>query len=123
MSNQAHGVTEQLAAARKETERACDLLLAPSPEALDRCASLLQAAVAQVTASKAALASPAQREPGATAEGRRLQAAVRRARRLLEAAAEYHQNWARRIGTMSAGYDGRGEPAAVERGRRLIIRG
>jgi len=123
MSNQALGVTEQLAAARKELERVCDLLLAPSPEALDQCASLLQSAVAQVTASKAAIATPAPRQPGATAEGRRLHAAVRRARRLLEAANEYHQNWARRIGILSAGYDGRGEPAAVERGRRLIIRG
>jgi hypothetical protein len=123
MSNQALGVTGQLAAARKELERACDLLLAPSPEALDRCADLLQAAVAQVTASQAAIATPAEREPGAAAEGRRLQSAVRRARRLLDAAAEYHQNWARRMGTLSAGYDSRGEPAAVERGRRLIVRG
>ncbi len=116
-------LTEQLAAAREKLDRACDLLLSPSPEALDQCAPLLQAAVTEVTACQAAMAGPVRPEPGAAAEGRRLQAAVRRARLLLESAAEYHRNWTRRMGAMSAGYDGRGEPAAVDRGRRLILRG
>lgn len=116
-------LTGQLAAAREKLDRACDLLLAPSPAALDQCALLLEAAVTTVAACQAVIAAPAQTEPGASAEARRLQAAVRRARCLLESAAEYHQNWARRMGTMSAGYDGRGEPAAIDRGRRLILRG
>jgi hypothetical protein len=116
-------MTGQLSAAREKLDQACALLLSPSPEALDLCTPLLQAAIAHVTACQAAIGSPAQAEPDASAEGRRLHAAVRRARCLLEAAATYHQNWARRMGAMSAGYDGRGEPALVERGRRLILQG
>jgi hypothetical protein len=116
-------VTEQLAAAHEKLDRACALLLSPSPEALDQCAPLLIAAIAHVTAGQDAIARPARADAAASAEGRRLQAAVRRARRLLESAADYHHNWARRMGAMSAGYDGRGEPAAIERGRRLIVRG
>ena len=115
--------SQQLAAAREDLDRASELLLSPSPAALDQCAPLLEAAVKKVTACQRAMADPAQCEPGAFTECSRLQAAVRRARRLLDSAAEYHQNWARRIGALSAGYDGRGEPAAVERGRRLILRG
>jgi hypothetical protein len=123
MSSPAPQLTEQFAAARGKLERACELLLSPSPAALDQCTPLLEAAVTKITACRAALTGPVRTEPSAYAEGRRLQAAVRRARRLLESAAEYHQNWARRMGAMSAGYDSRGEPAAVDRGRRLIIRG
>lgn len=119
----APNLTGQLADARQELERACDLLLSPSPAALDQCASLLETAVTKVAACQAAITDLQETEPGASAEGRRLQAAVRRARRLLESAAEYHQNWTRRIGAMSAGYDGRGEPVAVTQGRRLILRG
>lgn len=116
-------LTEQLAEAREKLDCACNLLLTPSPEALDQCAPLLEAAVIKVTACQKAISGQQQTEPAASAEGRQLQAAVRRARRLLESAAEYHQNWIRRIGAMSAGYDGRGEPAAVDRGRRLMLRG
>jgi hypothetical protein len=123
MSSRAARLAEQLADAREQLERACDLLLTPSPDSLDRCASLLEAAVTKVTACQAAIAGPRQTEPDASMEGRRLQAVVRRARRLLDSAAEYHQNWSRRIGAMSAGYDGRGEPVSVDRGRRLILRG
>jgi hypothetical protein len=122
MSDRAQ-LSEQLAAARENLDRACELLLSPSPEALDQCAPLLEAAVTKVTACQQAVAGQEWTAPGASAEGRRLQAAVRRARRLLDSAAEYHQNWARRIGALSAGYDGRGEPAEVDRGRRLILRG
>jgi len=37
-------VVEQLAAARLDLDRAGELLLSPSPEALDRCSSVLEAA-------------------------------------------------------------------------------
>jgi len=123
MSSAAPQLTGHLSDAREKLDRVCDLLLSPSPEALDQCTPLFQAAIARVTACQAAATRPAQTEPGAPAEALRLQSAVRRARCLLEAAAEYHQKWARRIATMSAGYDGRGEPAAVDQGRRLILRG
>jgi hypothetical protein len=116
-------VTGQLVAAREKLDGACALLLSPTPGALDRCAPLLQAAIADVTACQTAIAGRARAEPEAAAEARRLQGAVRQARCLLESAAAYHHNWARRMGVMSAGYDGRGEPAVVERGRRLIVRG
>ncbi|HUI77679.1 MAG TPA: hypothetical protein VLY24_07170 [Bryobacteraceae bacterium] len=123
MSSHAITVVEQLADAREKLDRACELLLAPSPEALDRCAPLLEAAIHRLAACRSIIAAPPRTDPGAPEEGRRLRMAVRKTRRLLESAAAYHHNWLRRAGTMSAGYDNRGEPAAIPHGRRLILRG
>lgn len=121
MSNRAPRASRELTAAREKVERACALLLSPSPEALDQCAPLVEAAVAVVAACREALEPPV--EPGAAAEGRRLQAQVRRAWCLLEAAAAYQNNWAKRLATLTAGYNRRGEPAAVASSSRMSLRG
>ncbi len=100
----------------------CQILLSPSPAALDRCAPLLETAVAEVSACLHEL----RRSKGTqdeVDEAQRLRLAVRHAKRLLEGAAEFHQNWIRRLGALSGGYTGSGEPAAVERGSRMQLEG
>ena len=124
MSSRATKFAGQLADAREKVERACELLLAPSPVALDRCAPLFELAIGQMRECRDALAVLQTAEPAACLrESRRLRLAVGRARLLLENAAEYHQNWMRRLGSLSAGYDRRGEPAAVALGRRVVVKG
>jgi hypothetical protein len=115
-------VSQQLASARAGVSDVCQILLAPSPAALDRCAPLLETAAAEVSACL-----PELRNSNGTQaevdEAQRLRLAVRHAKRLLEGAAEFHQNWIRRLGALSGGYTGRGEPAAVERRSRMQIEG
>jgi hypothetical protein len=100
----------------------CQILLSPSPPALDRCAPLLESAVAAVSACLSQLRS-SKGTQDEVEEAQRLRLAVRHAKRLLEGAAEFHQNWIRRLGALSGGYTGRGEPAAVERCSRMQIEG
>lgn len=115
-------VVEQLLAARWEVDRARALLLSPSPEALDRCSQVLETAACRLEQWR-----PRLREgignPAALEEARRLQAAVRRAGRLLEGALSFHLNWSRWLGAMSAGYIPGGDPAPVPRGNRILVRG
>jgi hypothetical protein len=115
-------VVEQLLAARSEVDRACALLVSPSPEALDRCSRVLETAGSRLEEWR-----PRLREgignPAALEQARRLQAAVRRAGRLLEGASSFHLNWSRWLGAVSAGYTERGDPAPVPRGNRILVRG
>jgi hypothetical protein len=113
-----------LAAVRAEVQRACDLLRAPSPAAVDRCTVALGLAVSLLgewrkgfqghdhTANRLALE-----------EALRLRATVRRASRLLETAAEYHVRWRQALGSLCAGYTASGAPAAAARPGRLFLRG
>jgi len=122
MSSGAVSVAEHLAGAREKLEGACELLLSPTAKALDRCAPLLEAAVEQMAACQKSLTGSAQAESDGK-ESRRVRLAVRRAKCLLQHAAEYHHNWMKRVGAMSAGYDSHGEPAAVVPGCRLLLKG
>jgi hypothetical protein len=101
-------------------QRACDMLLSPTAEALDQCSLLLDA-----TARDLAGCRP---EPGdkgcALQEARLLHSAVRRARILLDCAFSFRQAWSRRLGAITAGYTVRGELAAhAGSGVRLAVRG
>jgi hypothetical protein len=100
----------------------CQILLSPSPAALDRCAPLLETAVAEVSACLHEMRK-SKGTQNEVDEARRLRMAVYYAKRLLEGAAEFHQNWIRRLGALSGGYTGRGEPAAVARGSRMQVEG
>ena len=118
----ARSVSQQLASARAGVSEVCQILLSPSPAALDRCAPLLKTAAAAVSACLPQL----RRSKGTQDEmdeAQRLRLAVRHAKRLLEGAAEFHQNWNRRLGALSGGYTRRGEPAAVELGSRMQMEG
>jgi hypothetical protein len=110
---------EQLAEARTVVTEATRSLVAATPEALDRCARLLQEAAEKV----ATCAPELDGKEEALAEARQLQAAIQRARVLLDAAFRFHFEWSRRLGVMSGGYTPEGEPATLDRGSRLAWRG
>jgi hypothetical protein len=113
-----------LAEVRAEVQQACDLLCAPSPAAVDRCAAVIGSAISRLgewrtrfqghdkTANLAALE-----------EALRLKATVRRAGRLLQNAAEYHARWRQAVGAICAGYTASGAPATALRTGRLCLRG
>jgi len=115
-------VSHQLSSARAGVSDVCQLLLSPSPAALDRCTPLLETAVAEVSACLPELRGSQGRQD-VLDEAQRLFLAVGHAKRLLEGAAEFHHNWIRRLGALSGGYTGSGEPATVERGSRMQIEG
>ncbi|MBZ5725988.1 MAG: hypothetical protein LAP87_13435 [Acidobacteriia bacterium] len=114
--------TERLAAARSELGRACDMLVSPSPEMLDRCSAVL-AQVAGELAGTADWLPQARANPLALAEACRVRGAVMRARKLLQNASDYHLHWTQILGAMSAGYTAQGAAAPVVHRSRVCLRG
>ena len=108
---------ERLAIARSEVHRACDLLIAPTPEALKNCEEALARAVSAVQSGVAG------GEPATAALANSLGAEITRAGRLLNNLAAFYQGWERILGTMSGGYTPHGAPAAVARQGRICCRG
>jgi hypothetical protein len=109
----------KLRRAHLNVRRTCEMLLSPTPEILDQCSVLLE------TTSRDLAGCRLQRDGGAAAlpEALQLRAAVRHARVLLDQALSFHQGWTRRLGAITGGYTATGEPAAVNRGSRLAVRG
>jgi hypothetical protein len=107
-------VAERLEAAQFELKRACDLLLAPTPQALNSCQAALENAVFVMRALPPQTASQAVRA---------VRADVLRARQLLENLARFYRGWERLLGTMSGGYVAGGDPAPVFRTGRICCRG
>ena len=117
----AHGAA-RLALARSEVTRACSLLIAPTPEALNTCQDALQRAVTALTEMRSPLAEfPA--DPAVEPEARALRADVRKVGRLLQNIASFYQGWERILGAMTGGYTPSGDPAPVTRQGRLCFRG
>ena len=127
--------SERLAAARAHVDGACELLLSPTPQQMDECSRLLQAAISEIIrfcgSNRPALpvsppATPVS-SPGsddaALEQARLLQTSIGRATRLLESAAAFYTNWIRYLSALCGGYTGQGQPAALERGARLLARG
>ncbi len=83
---------------------------------------VLEAAAAGLS-DGASWLSLARGDPEALAEAWRLRRAVRRAGRLLDNAADYHQQWSRRLGAMTDGYQPGGEPADLARAGRISVLG
>jgi hypothetical protein len=115
-------VTEQLAAARSELDRAGELLTAPSPEAVDRCASVLEATCRRLADWQPQLAEAAG-DPDALAEAWRLRRSFRRTERLLQSAGEFHSNWMQVRGAITGGYTRSGESAPLLHGHRISLQG
>jgi|SRR5258708_2081479 hypothetical protein len=115
-------VVEQLIATRLQLDRACGLLSTPLPASMDACTSVLQAAAAQLSECQPAWAVQAG-NAAALEEAWRLRRSFTRAQRLLQHAAEFHTNWGRIRGAMAGGYTAQGEPAPVEHGSRICLRG
>ena len=112
---------ERLSAARAEIGRACDLLIASTPEALENGRRALENAVSvlrEFRSSQVAMAGP-----GLRALALALRTDLARARRLCENLAAFYRGWERILGTMSGGYTVDGSPAAVARRGRIYCRG
>ena len=103
-------------------QRACDLLIAPTPEAMDSCQNALQRALSELTEFRSRI-----KEISAGEATQRLACGLRtevlRAARLLQNLAGFYRGWERILGTMTAGYTASGEPAPVTRLGRLNCRG
>jgi hypothetical protein len=113
---------ERLALARLEVTRACNLLIAPTPDALNICQDALQRAVAVLTemgSPRAEFRADPATEPQVLA----LRADVLRAGWLLQNLDNFYRGWERILGTMSGGYTANGDPAPVSRLGRLCCRG
>lgn len=123
----ASGSDERLAAAQSAVDQVCQLLTTPALPQMDACTPLLENAAAELSAFHKTIGanstSGGARNLDALAEARLLSQSIGRAARLLESAAAFHVNWIRFLGAFCAGYTGAGQPAAVERGRRLLARG
>ena len=107
--------------AHSEVKRACDLLVAASPEALETCQNALRSALSELTEFR--LQCPQTVGPGTRSAAYRLRAEVLRAARLLQSLSGFYRGWERILGAMSAGYTASGEPAPVARPGRLCYRG
>jgi len=114
------GPSERLAAACRQVEQVCTLLVSPSPEILDRCPLLLANAQAKILDSPHWLRSG---DVDALAEANRLRRAVLRADTLLRNAWAYHRNWNRLLGSLSGGYVPGGRPATVAHQGKLLLQG
>jgi len=117
----AASASERLAAARTALDRACQLLVSPTPEHIDGCARLLETAISEVSSPK--LPPNAASRQDALGQARLLKRSIGRTARLLDGAALYHANWISCLGALSAGYTPLGQPANVERHARLLARG
>jgi len=99
--------------AERELEAACELLIDPSPENLDRCSAVLASAAAHVAAG-----------PMARGERGLLRVSIGRASRLLETAADYHRQWQKILrGLTGSGYTVAGELSAAPVRGRVSIEG
>jgi len=114
-------IAEQLQTTRSHLDRVCAMLTTPTPEALDQCSAMLEAAGRQLTDWQSRL-RPSSGDAPALEEARRLRASLLRAGRLLEGASSFHNNWMRLRGAMSGGYTERGEPSLVNHGSRISVR-
>ena len=113
---------ERLAMARSDVSRACNLLIAPTPQALTSCHEALRQAVAAMSEFR-----PHQKDrqfdPDILPAVRGLQTEIRQARQLLQNLANFYRGWERILGAMSGGYTANGDPAPVTRLGRVCCRG
>jgi hypothetical protein len=107
------GSPEEPSVVRRELNTACELLVDPSLENLDRCSGVLASAASHL----------ANRKPPAS-ETRDLRPLVLHIGRLLQTAMSYHRDWQRIFRAMTAsGYTAAGDLAAPPALGRVSIRG
>lgn len=118
---------ERLAAARAAVDNACQLLLWPTPEQMDRSAQLLESAIGELRnicdPGRQLISMSPHESRAAVDQARLLGVSIRRTARLLEGAAAFHANWIRCLSALCAGYTGQGQPATFERGVRVLAQG
>jgi len=113
-------VVEQFAATRAQLDSACDLLISPTPEVLDRCSILLESASREMAECQSRIAE-VRGDPAAIEEAWRVRRSFLRAGKLLANAARFHANWMSIRGALTGGYTDRGEPAPVRHAGRICI--
>jgi hypothetical protein len=115
-------MSEGLAKARAEIAQVCQLLLCPSPDVLDQCTPLLQAAISEMNSHRLELGGrPPERR--ALEQALQLRESVGRAGVLLEGAARFHRNWIRRRDALLGGYAPDGQAAAANARGCLAVEG
>jgi hypothetical protein len=110
----------QFESTRAQLDSACDLLLSPTPDALDRCSVLLESASHQMAACQSRIAD-ARGDAAAIEAAWQVRRSFVRAGKLLENAARFHGDWLAVRGAMTGGYTNRGEPAPVRHTGRICL--
>jgi hypothetical protein len=120
MSSEA--VVPQLVSVRQQLDFASGLLAKPSPEAMDSCSSVLEAAGRQLKEWQPAFSQQAG-DATALEEAWRLRRSFVRTARLLQGAGEFHLNLLQLRGAMTGGYRETGESAPIMYGHRISLHG
>jgi hypothetical protein len=109
----------QVESVRRDIERVCQLLTAPSVENLNGSAQILEMAVSRLQLDRAAPNSHASILP----EWRNLRASLGRATKLLNSAMDYRTRWNQRLGAMAGGYTAEGRSAELPARPRMWVMG
>ena len=113
-------IVDRLAKVRRDLDRACERLTAPTAEAIEACSGELESAARQLIECQPDLGTQAG-NPAALEEAWRVRRSFLRTRKLMQGAAMFHGNWIRLRGAMSGGYTQSGEPAPVLHGSRICL--
>ena len=115
-------LVEQLTSARQQLDFACGLLVKPSPEALDCCCSVLEAAGRRLAECQPAFSQQAG-DAAALEEAWRLRRSFLRTSRLLQGVGDFHRNWLQLRGAITGGYTETGESAPLMHASRISLHG
>ena len=115
-------VANSLRRARLELEQVGQALLRPSPEILNACEQRLDAAAAEMEATRPEWPQ-AVGDPQAAEEARLVRLSFCRARRLLEDAMRFHAGWKRIREAMSGEYRPDGSVSELRCAARIFVEG
>lgn len=115
-------LVEQLMSARQQLDLASNLLSKPSPEALESCSSLLEAAGRQLAEWQPAFSQQAG-DAVALEEAWRLRRSFVRTARLLQGVGDFHRNWLQLRGALTGGYTETGQSAPLMHATRISLHG
>jgi hypothetical protein len=115
-------LVEQLMSARQQLDFASNLLAKPSPEALESCSSVLEAAGRQLAEWQPTFSQQAG-NAAALEEAWRLRRSFVGTARLLQGVGDFHLNWLQLRGAMTGGYTETGESAPLMHGNRISLHG
>jgi hypothetical protein len=118
----ARELVEQVVSARQQVDFAGALLLKPSPEAMERCSTILEEAGRQLAEWQPEFALK-KGDAATLAEAWHLRRSVQRTSCLLQGAASFHSNWLQTRGAMTGGYTKTGESAPLLHGGRICLEG
>jgi hypothetical protein len=119
---------EELREVRSALERVREVLLAPSPAALESCAAFLETAVQRMASLEARLreepaAGSDKVVPGMRMELEFVRRELRNVHALMEQASAFYMHWAGLLSLAGAGYTASGRPAAAASTGRIAVQG